>query len=126
MDFASTYSFKRWLILWMSMSGLVISLFFPLVLPEPFRTLSMKFFAPVCHQLPERSWVWHGMQMAVCHRCTGIYVGLWLGVLAFPFMVHWDTWLRVRAKGLLVLALLPAAIDWVIPWVGFWQNTWLS
>jgi hypothetical protein len=29
----------------------------------------------VCHQRPERSFHWHGAQLAVCARCTGIYLG---------------------------------------------------
>src|SRR5678816_3926889 len=30
----------------------------------------------VCHQRPERSFHWHGAQLAVCARCTGIYLSL--------------------------------------------------
>lgn len=28
-----------------------------------------------CHQLPERSFHWHGYQFPICARCTGIFLG---------------------------------------------------
>ncbi len=41
-------------------------------------------FAPFCHQLPERSFQFGGAAMCVCHRCFGIYLGLFVGgLLAF-------------------------------------------
>ena len=36
----------------------------------------------VCHQRPERSFHLHGVQMPVCARCAGLYLGAGLGVLA--------------------------------------------
>lgn len=38
-------------------------------------------FAPLCHQLRERSFLLLGFPLAVCARCTGIYLGVWLGML---------------------------------------------
>lgn len=31
-----------------------------------------------CHQLPDRSFFFHGMQFPVCARCTGILLGFFL------------------------------------------------
>src|SRR5262245_47308470 len=40
--------------------------------------------ALICHQRSERSFHWHGAQLAVCARCTGIYLGACVtAVLAF-------------------------------------------
>ncbi len=36
----------------------------------------------VCHQRPDRSFHLEGVQMPVCARCTGLYLGGGLGVLA--------------------------------------------
>src|SRR5512136_3015774 len=43
-------------------------------------------FAPVCHQDPARSFAWCGHSWAVCHRCAGIYLGLFWAALV-PFEV---------------------------------------
>ncbi len=32
-------------------------------------------FSSICHQYPERSWFLSGQPLAVCIRCTSIYVG---------------------------------------------------
>jgi uncharacterized membrane protein len=35
----------------------------------------------ICHQMPERSFFFHEHQSPLCARCTGMYLGLLLGVL---------------------------------------------
>ena len=39
------------------------------------------FFSRLCHQLPGRSWHIHGEQLAVCIRCTSIYLGFLAGLV---------------------------------------------
>src|ERR1041384_3751425 len=41
-------------------------------------------FSAVCHQLPERSFHLLGFPLAVCARCTGIYLGALTGLLLYP------------------------------------------
>lgn len=36
-----------------------------------------------CHQLPERSFFYHGKQFPVCARCTGVFIGEILGIVLF-------------------------------------------
>jgi hypothetical protein len=39
--------------------------------------------AAVCHQRPDRSFHWVGVQLPVCARCTGVYIGAAVGALAW-------------------------------------------
>lgn len=59
-----------------------------------------EFFSRICHQDPSRSWHVAGEPLAVCIRCTSIYVAftaaLWLGVKSSV------RWLRIS----IVLVLL--------------------
>ncbi|HEX9934586.1 MAG TPA: DUF2085 domain-containing protein, partial [bacterium] len=57
------------------------------------------FFGPVCHQIPERSFKILGYPLAVCARCTGVYVGFLLGAIAFPAFQRKKT---VKTPSLLV------------------------
>lgn len=36
-----------------------------------------------CHQLPQRSFFYHGKQFPVCARCTGVFLGEGIGILLF-------------------------------------------
>jgi len=34
-----------------------------------------------CHQMPERSFFYHGKQFPVCARCTGVFIGQILAII---------------------------------------------
>lgn len=76
-------------------------------------------FRGLCHQDPERSFAVGGHVMAICHRCTGIDVGLVLGAAAaglgvrVPVRSRLGWGLPVGAMGLQVLLgwLAPATFD---------------
>ncbi len=75
-------------------------------------------FAPVCHQLPERSFSWGAAPLAVCHRCFGVYGGFALGLLCWPHLPRLAGRFQRRSR-LLWLFLLPIAIDVLLanqPW----------
>ena len=65
----------------------------------------------VCHQMPERSFHVAGLQLPVCARCTGLYVGAAGGVLAWTSWsaAHPQPWPRRRALWLLASASIPTA-----------------
>ncbi len=71
------------------------------------------FFCWICHQLPERSFTWNGHLLAVCHRCLGLYVGFWLGLVLLPFWRSLNQ-LLTRTPRLLALFSLPMALDLLI------------
>ena len=44
-----------------------------------------------CHQLPERSFFYHGYQFPICARCTGVLIGQTIGVLTFAlYRLSWS------------------------------------
>jgi uncharacterized membrane protein len=77
----------------------------------------------VCHQLPERSFHWHGAQLAVCARCTGIYLGACASVAVVPLppsvAARWVS-PPTRIAWLLGLAAVPMAVTLAAEWTGLW------
>lgn len=87
------------------------------------RASLMQAFAPVCHQMPGRSFAVGGTPLAVCHRCIGLYAGLPLAAISFPWLRRWEGALDRNARWVLVGAALPLAIDWSGLHLGLWVNT---
>ena len=78
----------------------------------------------VCHQMAERSFIMEGMQMPLCARCTGIYIGAFLA-FCFLFLrkrMQADTFTLPQAF-LTALAILPVGIDGVGSYLGFWESS---
>lgn len=78
----------------------------------------------VCHQRPERSFHWHGAQLAVCARCTGIYLGACTLAILAPlppsFYARWGG-PPARIGRLLAVAALPMAATLGAEWTGVWM-----
>jgi len=64
-----------------------------------------------------------GMPLAVCHRCCGIYLGLFLGSLMKNRWMHHSP---VTRRGWVLAATIPLALDALLPYTGLWANTILS
>lgn len=70
----------------------------------------------ICHQRPERSFFFHGQQLPVCARCTGLYAG---AAVAAPIaLVAAVAMTRSRARRVLLIAALPTAITWTLEFIG--------
>ncbi|HZS04091.1 MAG TPA: DUF2085 domain-containing protein [Blastocatellia bacterium] len=82
-------------------------------------------FSAVCHQLPERSFHLLGCPFAVCSRCTGIYSGFLLGLIAYPFARRLDDETMPERRWLLV-AVAPMLIDFAGNAIGIFTNTFSS
>ena len=64
-----------------------------------------------------------GGSLAVCHRCSGIYLGMFLGALFNIHAMHRS----VRARRFLVLgAIIPIVFDALAPLAGLWTSTGLT
>jgi len=104
---------------------LAVALSTPLLSPAG-RAAVMHLFAPVCHQIPVRSPFVDGVQLALCDRCAGIYLGLVVGVATVG--VGHRLWRRAGRydRYLLLGSLGPIGIDWIGPLLGLWANTPIS
>ena len=71
----------------------------------------------ICHQQRERSFQMGGLQLAVCARCLGLYLGGAAGTLA-----AWTQGLSAssRSRRALLVAALPTALTVGLEWVGLW------
>lgn len=90
------------------------------VLPEPFTALGNALyglFSPVCHQIGERSLEVLGLPLAVCTRCTAVYVGFLAGVLSYPLARCVDR-PAYPPRWIAALAVLPMLVDVIMGWTG--------
>lgn len=83
------------------------------------------FFGYLCHELDGRSFHVDGEKFGVCSRCFGVYFGIVVAFVAYPF------WRRIEnidplPKFWLFAACIPAAVDWALTVFGIWENTYLS
>ena len=82
-------------------------------------------FSHVCHQAPERSFYIAGYPLAVCARCTGLYVGFAAAVAFYPVMTSLKRTHTPERKWLFIAAA-PLAIDFALGFLGVWENSHIS
>jgi uncharacterized membrane protein len=78
-------------------------------------------FAPLCHQVPERCLTFKGFPLAVCGRCSGIYIGFVAGTLLFPF-VRGFARTSLPSLRLFAAVSLPIALDASGNFLGAWNT----
>jgi uncharacterized membrane protein len=77
------------------------------------------FFSFICHQIPERSFLISGYAFAVCHRCSGIYLGMFLGTFLGNRTIR--NCIKAR-RVLLPCAIVPISLDALASFAGFWTG----
>ncbi len=92
---------------------------------SPLAEYVYRFFQPICHQRPERSFFVLGEQLGVCVRCSSMYFGFLVGVLLYPH-THGLGTVRIPARSVLALALLPIVFEVAAEWVGLYASTVLT
>lgn len=111
-----------WYVLLASTSGILLLAVLPPFLSGGAQTVVRGCFASVCHQIPGRSPHLYGVPFAICDRCTGIYLGLVIGVA----VTGWGqgVWVALGRRGRYVLlsSLVPLGLDWIGPILGLWSN----
>ena len=115
-----------WCALLVGTSSLFVLALLPPFLPVEMQSVVRQCFASVCHQWPSRSPQIGGVPIALCDRCSGVYLGLVGGVAAtgwgrFP----WRT-LGGHGRYLLLGAVVPLGLNWIGPVLGLWGNGPLS
>jgi len=74
----------------------------------------------LCHQKTERSFFINGNQMPFCSRCTALWLGLAMGL---GFMVFYQVKLDEKFLYVILLGIVPIAVDGVGQLFGFWEST---
>lgn len=82
-------------------------------------------FAPVCHQNPARSFTIFGHSWAVCQRCSGIYLGLFLASWV-PFEMNGILDSISRRRIWVLCGTAPLILDVFLQSAGLWTNTPVS
>lgn len=78
-------------------------------------------FAPVCHQIPGRSFSIFGQPLAVCARCLGIYIGILVGVAFYPLFRGFRRLELPTAKVFLLISS-PIVIDTIGNFLKLWET----
>jgi uncharacterized membrane protein len=84
--------------------------------------LLYSFFARVCHQDDARSFHIDGEKIGVCIRCSAVYFGFFLGLIALPLSRVLKR-KYVPAMGFFLFAVLPMAVDAVLNAAGIHAST---
>ncbi|PSQ97947.1 MAG: hypothetical protein BRD55_00670 [Bacteroidetes bacterium SW_9_63_38] len=103
-------------------SGLLALALSPPLLSPTWRAAVMTVFDPVCHQIPVRSPLLGGVQVAVCDRCVGIYVGIVLGIASAGWGQRVWKKLNHHVRYVMLGSLVPLGVDWIGPMLGLWTN----
>jgi len=82
----------------------------------------------ICHQNPERSFHMAGVQLPVCARCTGVYLGAGLAAIGglvgapeFRGVIRTKQLTSTRARTFLIVAALPTVITAATNALGWWD-----
>ncbi len=78
-------------------------------------------FAPVCHQIPGRSFSLFGHPLAVCARCFGVYAGFLGGMILYPFIRGFRD-LRIPRLRDFLIVFLPSGLDAAANVLGLWNS----
>ncbi len=85
-----------------------------------------RIFDPLCHQLPSRSYLYQGAQMAVCSRCLGIYTSMFAGWILMPVFGIAGLNKRAWLNGFFIFAVSLNLFDILGNYFELWSNTLTS
>lgn len=83
--------------------------------------LCYRIFSLICHQNPERSYYFMGEKLPVCVRCLGLYFGLLLGLVIYPFFSNIRE-TRIPNVKISLIFLAPIVFDGVSQMIGLYNS----
>ncbi len=107
----------------LAMSSLLLLATLPPFVTPSWRGVLMQAFAGICHQIAERSPALYGIHLGVCHRCYGVYLGLFIAPFAWLMFASAAQFLRRHARIAVLAASAPVTVDWLLGTLNLWQNT---
>ena len=125
---------NRRAVLMYALLGLIALVWLALIVLPPWLIASGHSFSAMslyrglsgfCHQRPERSFHLLGYPLAVCSRCTGIYVGFIAGLAIYPLFRSLNNH-EIPRRFWLVVAALPMLADFSGEFMGLFSNTFFS
>ena len=78
-------------------------------------------YSPTCHQLPSRCFMVFNHPTAVCTRCLGVYGGMLLGALSYPFLNGFSR-LAIPKTKTFILISIPIILDTAGNLLNFWAT----
>lgn len=88
---------------------------------SPWQGFIYSIFSPVCHQIASRSFYFLGQPLAVCARCLGIYSGVIIGVVLYPFLRGFRRVALPQTK-IFILVSLPIVMDTLGNFARLWET----
>lgn len=88
---------------------------------SPWAGFAYAIYSPVCHQAAGRSLRCFGQPLAVCARCTGIYLGFLLGLGLYPLLRGWRR-LSLPGSRLFFSVSAPIILDTGANFLRLWQT----
>lgn len=111
-----------------ALAWLTLLILAPLVTPS-IATVVYTVGGVICHQLPERSWHFGGVQLPVCARCLGIYAGAAAAASIHAIAgfvassARWRTLSPRTARRLFLLTAAPTLVTAALDWAGVWHTS---
>lgn len=105
---------RRWFLLAISATALLLMLLYAVtdgayIDHDPLLTAGDWSAYALCHRITERSFTINGRQFPLCARCTGMYLGAALTILAL-FLAGRARWVLLPRRGLFIVLLALIAL----------------
>lgn len=88
---------------------------------ENLHTIFWQIGSNICHQLPERSFIISGRQIFLCSRCSGAFIGVYVGLLTIIFSRK--QFINSLKLPFILILILPMIIDGVTQYLGVRESS---